>query len=325
MSLRWGILGPGGIANVFAHDLKAVGLDLVAVGSRSQTNADRFASDHGIGRAHGSYQALAEDPDVDAIYICTPHVFHAAQAELVLRNGKHALIEKPMAINADEVRRIQKVAKETGLFAMEAMRTRFMPHSLRIHELLAEGALGQITTFIADHLQLADTDPAGRMWNPELGGGALLDLGVYPVSFASDFLGTPSRIRATATMTPTGVDLVTSMIFTYDNGAYASIHTAMNGRGPNRAAIIGSTARIEVASVFYKSSRFQLIDNGDNVIEDFHEPYEHYGKQYEAWEVERCVSQGLRESPRMTLDESVTIHQTMDAIRAQIGLRYPTE
>lgn len=324
-SLRWGILGPGGIAQLFAHDLNAVGLDLRAVGSRSRENADAFARKHNVANAHGSYEALVADPDVDAIYIATPHRLHAEHAELAMRAGKHVLIEKPMALNAHQARRIQHVAAETGLFAMEAMRTRFMPHTLRIHELLAEGALGVVRTFIADHNQSLDRNPVGRLWNPELGGGALLDLGIYNLSFASDFLGQPSSITASARMTDTGVDAQTSMIFDYDSGAQANLQTAMDVHGPNRAVLIGEKARIEIAPRFYKSSKFQLIDPDENVIEDFHQPYPYWGKQYEAWEVERCVTAGLTESPRMTLAETVAIHETMDAVREKIGLRYPGE
>lgn len=323
--LRWGILGPGFIAGFLAHDLKAVGLNLYAVGSRSQESADRFAREYEVPKAYGSYQALVEDPEVDIIYVSTIHPTHADNAELALRHGKHVLVEKPFALNAAQARRIQAVAAETGLFAMEAMRTRFQPHTVRMHELIADGRLGHLHTFIADHNQAVNSDPQGRLMNPVLGGGALLDLGIYNLSFASDFMGTPRRIKALARMTETGVDAQTSMIFEYENGAQANLQTALDVRGPNRAVLIGDLARVEVASVFYKSSKFQLIGPDDKVIEDFHEPYPFFGKQYEAWEVERCIREGLTESPRMTLSETVSIHETMDAVRAAIGLRYPGE
>ncbi|MFT4067603.1 Gfo/Idh/MocA family protein [Paraburkholderia sp.] len=324
-SLKWGILAPGGIAALFAQDLQSAGRTLLAVGSRSQERADQFAARYGAARAYGSYEALVEDPDIEAVYIASPHSEHAAHAELALRHGKHVLLEKPFTLTGVHARRVRDVARETGLFAMEAMRTRFMPHTVRIHELIKEGALGEIKAFIADHYQSLNTDPVGRLWNPALGGGALLDLGIYPVSFASDIMGTPKDITAVATMTSTGVDLSTSMIFKYDNGAIASLQTAMNARGPNQATIIGEKARIEVGSVFYKSSKFKLINGKDEVIEDFSEPYPFWGKQYEAQEVERCIAAGLTESPRMTLDESVAIAETMDKVREKIGLKYPAE
>lgn len=324
-SLRWGIMAPGGIAEVFAQDLLSTGRTLVAVGSRKQDRADQFSARFGGPRAHGSYQALVEDPEVEVIYIASPHSEHAAHAELALRHGKHVLVEKPFTLTGAEARRVRDVAQESGLFAMEAMRTRFMPHTMRIHELIAEGTLGNIRALIADHHQNLNSDPEGRLWNPILGGGALLDLGIYPVSFASDFLGTPEEITAVATMTSTGVDRSTSMIFRYANGSTASLQTAMDARGPNQAAIIGDKARIEVGSVFYQSSRFKLINNEDDVIEDFSEPYPFGGKQYEAEEVERCIAAGLTQSPRMSLDESVVIAETMDKVRHKIGLRYPAE
>ena len=324
-SLRWGILGLGGIARAYASDLNGIGYPLQAVGSRSQSKADAFAAEFGAERAYGSYEALVTDPSVDAVYIATPHPMHAANAELALRAGKHVLIEKPLALNAAQARRVRAIAREQGLFAMEAMRTRLMPHTLRIHELVDQGVLGTPRMFIADHNQSLSTDPLGRLQNPHLGGGALLDLGIYPLSFASDFLGMPRAIAATARMTDTGVDAQTCITLDYDTGAQASLQTMLDARGPNRAVLIGSEARVEIAPVFYQSSAFRLFDKHDRLVEDFHQPYQHSGKEFEAWEVERCVAAGLAESPRMPLDESVAIHETMDAIRAQIGLHYPSD
>lgn len=325
MKLRWGIMAPGGIASVFVQDLLATDRLALAVGSRSLARAQAFADRFGIKRAHGSYEALAEDPEIDAIYIASPHSEHAAHAELALRNGKHILVEKPFALTGAQARRIQSLARETGLFVMEAMRTRLMPHTRRIHEVIADGALGDIQALSADHFQLLNADPQGRLWNPELGGGALLDLGIYNVSFASDMLGMPSSVDASARMTATGVDLTTSMIFGYPSGAVASLQTGMGGRGPNRASIIGDKARIEIQPVFYKSSSFQLIDGKDRVLEDFSEPYLFNGKHLEAEEVERCVAAGLTQSPKMSLDETVTIAETLDRVREKIGLVYPSE
>ncbi|MFT3874920.1 MAG: Gfo/Idh/MocA family oxidoreductase [Propioniciclava sp.] len=323
--LRWGILGLGGIAHAFAHDVNAVGSTLQAVGSRAQDKADAFATQYGAARGYARYEDLAADPDVDAIYIATPHPWHAANAELALRAGKHVLIEKPLALNADQARRVRDLARETGLFAMEAMRTRWMPHTVRIRELIAGGALGTVRSLVADHSQLLDPDPGKRLRNPGLGGGALLDLGIYNLAFASDLFGDPATVTASARMTDTGVDAETSMLLSYAGGVQALLHTALDLRGPNTAIILGTQARIEVAASFYASSKFRLIDPHDRILEDFDQPYAHHGKEFEIWEVERCVAAGLTESPRMALDETVRIHETMDAIRAQIGLRYPQE
>lgn len=322
-TIRWGILAPGGIADLFAQDLQATGRKLVAVGSRSLERAEQFAAKHRATRAYGSYEALVEDDEVEAVYIASPHVKHAEHAELALRHGKHVLVEKPFALNGAQASRIRDLARETGLFAMEAMRTRFMPHTRRCHELIAQGALGDIRAFTADHFQRLETSPEGRLWNPHLGGGALLDLGVYAIAFAFDFLGAPERVEAMATMTPTGVDLSTSMSFGYASGAIASLQTGMDARGPNRAAIIGEKARIELGPVFYRTPELRLIGGKDELIEDFSAPYPHWGKQFEAEEVERCIAAGLTESPRMRLDDSVAIVETMDKVRDKIGLSYP--
>ena len=190
-SLRWGILGPGGIARAFTSDLRTAGLDVAAVGSRRQQTADAFAADFGIPHAHGSYEELVADPTVDIVYIATPHPMHAANALLALEAGKHVLVEKAFAINAMEAAAVRDAAAERGLLAMEAMWTRYLPHMVRIRELVASGALGEIRAVTADHTQLLPSDPAHRLNALELGGGALLDLGIYPVSFAWDILGEP--------------------------------------------------------------------------------------------------------------------------------------
>ena len=194
--MRWGILGTGGIASTFAADLRLTDSGVVtAVGSRSQQSADRFADTFGIANRHPSYESLVADPDVDVIYVATPHPFHHDNAILALRAGKHVLVEKPFTMNAGEAREIVRVAREHGRFAMEAMWTRFLPHIAVIRDWLAQGTLGEIVTVTADHGQWFAEDPEFRLFAPELGGGALLDLGIYPVSFASMVLGTPTRIR----------------------------------------------------------------------------------------------------------------------------------
>ncbi len=195
--LHWGILGTGGIAHAFAADLVHTDTgEIVAVGSRSQEGADRFGEQYGIGRRHGSYEALAADPDVDAIYVATPHPFHHENTLLALGAGKHVLVEKAFTMNAAQALELVAAARARGLFLMEAMWTRFLPHVVEIRRLLAEGALGRVVTVMADHGQWFAFDPSSRLFAPELGGGALLDLGVYPVSFASMVLGTPTRIEA---------------------------------------------------------------------------------------------------------------------------------
>ena len=197
--LRWGILATGGIAHAFTNDLTLNGFTVQAVGSRSQAAADEFAAEFGIPNAHGSYEALVADPEVDVVYVSTPHPLHAANARLVLDAGKHVLVEKPFTLNAREAQEIADLAAARGLLVLEAMWTRYLPHMVRIRELIAEGALGDVRTLIVDHTQKLPDDPAHRINALELGGGALLDLGIYPVSFAWDLFGAPLTIQSTAT------------------------------------------------------------------------------------------------------------------------------
>ena len=231
----------------------------VAVGSRSQAAADRFADSYGIAHRHDSYDSLVADPDVDVIYVATPHPMHRDNAILALRAGKHVLVEKPFTMNAAEAREVVAVARERGLFAMEAMWTRFLPHVGVIREWLGKGLLGDVVTVTADHGQWFAEDPRFRLFAPELGGGALLDLGVYPVSFASMVLGRPSRIVSISDPAFTGVDAQTSMLFGYDSGAQAVLTCTLRAKSPTRAAIVGTDARIEVDGDFYAPACVTLI------------------------------------------------------------------
>ena len=315
--LRWGILGTGGIAHTFAEDLRLTDSGVVgAVGSRSQDTADRFANQFGIEARHPSYEALVADPAVDAIYVATPHPSHRENAILALRAGKPVLVEKPFAMNAAEAAEIVAVAREEKLFAMEAMWTRFLPHIAQVREWLAAGALGELVTVTADHGQWFAEDPAFRLFAPELGGGALLDLGIYPVSFASMILGTPNRIAAVVDPAFTGVDAQTSMVFGYANGAQAVLTCTLRAKSPTRAAIVGTDARIEIDGDFYAPASVTLLPrDGEPVrIESTHEGR---GLRHQADEVARRLAAGDLESPLMSLDESIAIMETMDAVQAQ--------
>ncbi len=245
--LRWGILGTGSIAEAFATDLKLTDSGIVAaVGSRSQESADRFAERLGIDRAYPSYEALVADPEIDVVYVATPHPMHRDNAILALEAGKPVLVEKPFTMNSAEARDIVRVARERQLFAMEAMWTRFLPHIAVVRDWLARGALGEVVSVSADHGQWFAEDPAFRLFAPELGGGALLDLGIYPVSFASMVLGTPQRIVSISDPALTGVDAQTSMLFGYANGAQAVLTCTLRAKSPTTACIVGTEARIEI-------------------------------------------------------------------------------
>jgi predicted dehydrogenase len=314
---RWGLIGTGLIADWFAKDLTVTDAGrAVAVGSRSQQAADRFADKFGIPNRHASYEALVSDPDVDVVYVATPHPMHHANTLLALDAGKPVLVEKAFTMTAAEARELVASARSKGLFLMEAMWTRFLPHIAEVNRLVAEGALGEIVTVTADHGQWFVKDPAFRLFAPELGGGAVLDLGVYPVSFASMVLGKPERIVSMITPAFTGVDAQTSMIFGYASGAQAYLNCTSYARTPTTAVISGTEARIEIDGFFYAPTPFALVSR-DGASTRFDVPYEGKGLHYEADEVARCLRAGLLESPLMPLDETVEIMETMETVLAQ--------
>jgi predicted dehydrogenase len=311
---RWGIIGTGGIARVFADDLTRTGSGVVAaVGSRSQESADRFADEFEVANRHAGYESLVTDPEVDVVYVATPHPMHREDAILALEAGKPVLVEKPFAMNAAEAREVVALARSKGLFAMEAMWTRFLPHVARIREWLAAGLLGEIVTVTADHGQWFPEDRDFRLFAPELGGGALLDLGIYPVSFASMVLGTPSRIVALGDPAFTGVDAQTSMLFGYESGAQAVLTCTLRAKSPTTASIVGTEARIEIEGDFYTPTSATLIPReGEPIV--FTAAPDERGLSHEADEVSRCLAAGELESPLMPLDETISIMETMDAV-----------
>ncbi len=314
--LGWGLIGTGGIAETFAADLSHTDSGRVAaVGSRHMDSANRFADRFNIPKRHAGYEALVADPDVDVVYVATPHPMHHANGLLALRAGKPALVEKAFTMTAAEAEDLVATARAEGLFLMEAMWTRFLPHIAVIRRLIDERALGDIVTVTADHGQWFEHDPEFRLFAPELGGGALLDLGVYPVSFASMVLGTPDRIVTLVDPTFTGVDGQTSMLFGYASGAQAVLTCTLSAKSPTRAAIVGTDARIEIDGEFYAPTSFTLISRtGERT--HFEESHEGRGLWHQADEVARCLREGLLESPLMPLDESISIMQTMDAVLA---------
>lgn len=324
-ALRWGILATGGIAHQFTNDLVLNGFHVQAVGSRSQAGADAFAATFGIPTAHGSYEALVADPEVDLIYISTPHPLHVENAVLALNAGKHVVIEKPLTLNAAEARRIVDLAASKNLLLLEAMWTRFLPHMVRIREILTAGTLGEVRSLIADHTQDLSDDPAHRINALELGGGALLDLGIYPISFASELFGRPEKILASATFKSTGADAQVALVFHHANGEMSSILTASDTRGPNTASILGTEGRIDIDAIWYSPTTIRVYDAAGTVIETFSADVVGRGMHFQAGEAERLVRAGQISSPIMSAEESVSIMETLDEIRAQIGLRYPGE
>jgi predicted dehydrogenase len=322
--IGWGILATGLIARIFAKDLALVpDAEIVAVGSRTQESADAFGNEFGVPRRHGSYQALVEDPAVDVVYIATPHPGHHATALAAIEAGKSVLVEKPFTMDAAEATDLIDAARAHDVFVLEAMWTRFLPHMVRIREILAAGTLGDIVSVTAEHGQYFDHDPEFRLFAPELGGGALLDLGIYPLSFASMVLGEPRQVTAVSDPAFTGVDAQTSMILQYGGVAQSVLTTTSYAVTENAAAINGTKARIEIAGTFYVPTTFRVVDREGQLLETFDQPDQGRGMQHQAVEVHRCLRAGLRESPVLPLSETLSIMQTMDEIRRQIGLTYP--
>lgn len=321
--MRWGILSTGNIAHKFAQGLTSLpDAELVAVGSRSQSAADAFGDEFNVPHRHSSYEALASDPDVDVIYIGTPHPFHAANTLLCLDGGKAVLCEKPFTINARETEQIIQRAREKNLFLMEAMWTRYLPAIERVRDLIASDAIGEVRMLTADFGYRQPFNPAARSYDLELGGGALLDVGIYPITLASMLFGTPVEIASQAHIGASGVDEQSALVFKYAQGQLALLWSAVSTTTPQEACIMGTKGMIKIPSQWWRAQQLLLSQQGqpDQVIDV---PMEGNGYNYEAAEVARCIRAGLLESPIMSLDESLAIMHTMDTIRAQWGMVYP--
>ena len=325
--IRWGIAGTGGIASKFAEDLALLpDAELVAVGSRGQASADAFGDRFGIPHRHVGYDALAADPEIDAVYVAVPHTGHREAALAAIAERKAVLVEKPFTVNAVEAQQIVDAATKAGTPLMEAMWVRFLPHYVQVRELLAEGRIGEVRAVVSDRGETLSTDPLHRINNPELGGGALLDLGIYPISFASMVTGgrLPMRVEAVARRTETGVDAQSSMVFEYPNGAHAAISTSLDARGANRAAITGTEGHIVLSRPWARVSPVELILN-DGRTYTTTLPHQGIGLRHQAAEVGRRMRAGELESPVIPLDETLAVMRTLDLVRERIGLKYPGE
>lgn len=323
-NFNWGILGPGGIAQAFAKDLKNLeGHSISAVGSRTLENAKKFSSSFG-GTPYGSYEELVEDSTIDAIYVATPHPAHKDNVILALNAGKPVLCEKPFSVNAHEAELMVNAARKNNVALMEAMWARFLPHYSKVREIVASGVLGEIHTIHADHGQRLADQNIPRLVEPHLAGGALLDLGIYPISFAHMILGNPSVITSSAVLTDKGVDAQTSMIFDYENGAQAILNTTMIEQTPCRAVVAGLNGWLEIDRTFYNPASMRVILNNGSVTE-YPNTYEGHGLREQAETFKQLVNSGKLSSEILTWNDTIDIMKTMDAIRSQIGLRYPFE
>jgi predicted dehydrogenase len=322
---KWGILGPGTISRKFANDLKLLdGAELYAVGSRSIDTAQIYAAEYSIPRVYGSYEELLRDPDVEIIYIATPHPMHKEWVIKSLEAGKAVLCEKPITVNAFEAEEIFNAARENDVFFMEAMWTRFLPVMIKVKEWIKSGAIGEVRMLKADFGFRADLNREGRLFNPSLGGGALLDAGIYPISLAyMIFDKTPVEIISTAHLGGTGVDEQGASIFKYDKGELAILESAVRTNTPQEAYILGTKGSIKIPQFWCAKSAILSTDDGERKVYEDNRLSIGYG--FEAEEVMNCLSKGEKESSLMPLVESLEIIKTMDIIRGQYGLTYPFE
>jgi predicted dehydrogenase len=316
MSIKWGILGTGGIAHEFAADVRShTEMKISAVGSRSLAKAKEFDKEV---YPFGSYEELVAS-DVDAIYVATPHQVHAENTILALNAGKPVLCEKPFAINTAQAINMAAAAKQNNLLLMEAMWTRYLPHIQKVRELMHE--LGEVLNVQADHGQSLMS--IKRLTDPNYAGGALLDLGIYPVSFTYLVFGRPEKITAKSVI-ENGVDLQTSAIFEYAGGRQAVINTVMNAKTPTAASINGTKARLELATSFYRPTDMRLVYNDGRIV-DFKNEYRGHGLREQAIYFEKMLISGKKDSELLPISETISIMETLDEIRNQIGLKYPME
>ncbi|MFF7471787.1 Gfo/Idh/MocA family oxidoreductase [Streptomyces sp. NPDC008092] len=327
-SVRWGILATGGIAAAFAADLVDLpDAEITAVASRSAESAEAFAERFGIGRAYGDWESLARDEDIDVVYVATPHSAHRAAAGLCLEAGRNVLCEKAFTVNGREAAELVALAKEHDRFLMEAMWTYCNPLVRRLTALVADGAIGEVRTVQADFGLEGPFPPAHRLRDPALGGGALLDLGVYPVSFAHLLLGEPDGMSARAMLSEEGVDLQTGALLSWESGALAMVHCSIVGGTGTSASITGSRGRIDIPDGFFHPERFVLHRDGRDPQEFAMDPADgpRNTLRHEAREVMRALRAGEKESPLVPLDGTLAVMRTLDTLREQIGVRYPGE
>jgi predicted dehydrogenase len=324
-ALRWGVLGTGWIADRFLPSLQRHTRQRpLAVGSRDAGRAAAFAGRHGLPRSYGSYEALVADPDVDIVYIATPHPAHHPCARLALEAGKHTLVEKPLALNAAQAADIARLAADRQRFCMEALWTFFLPKFDVVRQLLDAGALGEIRTVQAEYGEHFTADH--RIMRPDLAGGPLLDLGTYPVSLATWVLGTPARVLAAGQPHATGVNGQAAVVLCDPGGNQAVLHTTLLSSTPTTATIAGTHGTLTLPGPFYQPGDLLLTSADGEVQLAFTEPRTaHDALHFEAAEAARRIAEGRLESPIRPLTESIATLQVMDEIRRQIGVAFPGE
>jgi len=323
--IRWGILGPGKIAHKFCDDLMKVrDVRIMAVGSRSSERAQAFAEKYDIPHAYGSYEALVRSQEIDVIYVATPHNMHYQNTLSCLSHGKAVLCEKPMGINSAQVKSMINTARNSNLFLMEAIWTAFFPAIAKVQALIAADAIGSIKMIEADFGFTALNDPNSRLYNPTLAGGALLDIGIYPVFLTQLLKGPPDHINASATMTTTGVDGSNTIQMSWLDGTHASLYSTISADTPITATISGPKGYIQIHRRWHESREVSLY-NKSGIVDSWKYPDDHNGYLYEIEEVHKCLRTGQKESEILAHQFSLDLSNSLDSIRKLIGLQYPSE
>jgi predicted dehydrogenase len=317
---RWGVVGPGRIAESVLPDVAEVdGARVVAVASRSAERARAFAERHGIERAHGSYAAIVEDPDVDVLYLATPHPQHHAVALAALRAGKALLVEKSFTATLAGAQEVVDLARRTGVFVMEAMWTRFQPAVVALRELVADGAVGEVRSVQADLGVARAYDPADRLFAPELGGGALLDLGVYVVSFAQMLLGAPDSVTAVGSRFDSGVDAEAGLLLGWADGRHATLAVSLRHALPGQARVFGTAGWVDVLPRFHHPDTIVLHRPGAEP-ETITRPHTGGGYAHELAEVNACLRAGATESAVMPLADTLAVQEVLERAAQQLGV-----
>jgi predicted dehydrogenase len=321
---KWGIIGLGRIAQKFAEDLNHTEHGILhAVASRSLDKAKDFAAQHQAMYAYGDYEHILNRGDLDAIYIATPHNLHFENTMMCLRAGIPVLCEKPFAMNFDQVQQMVDLARENNVFLMEALWTRFLPHYMEVKEIVDAGILGPITNLKADFGFVANEKTQQRLFRKSLGGGSLLDIGIYPIFVALDLLGTPEKVSAKALFGDTGVDMEVDIKFQYGNTCQADLQCTLLRKTPSTLTIKGELGVLEVgvSARFHEPSNYELgIKDKKRKISNF--KYNCNGYKYEADEVANCIRNGQTESDRMSLDFSLRLMSLLDHVRKEAGIYY---
>jgi predicted dehydrogenase len=320
MTIRWGVAGTGKMADAFVQDFRHVPDAVVAaVGSRRTEAAGAFAAAHGIDRAHGSYHSLVDDPEIDVVYIATPHPQHHAIALAALERGKAVLVEKAFTATLAGAQEVVDLARARGLFCMEAMWTRFQPALAQARALVEAGEIGEVRMVQADLGAFRTYDETDRLFAPALGGGTTLDLGVYVISIAQQFLGRPDRVHVSGTLFPNGADASLGMLLAYDDGRSATLLASLESETGGRAVIAGTGGSIEIAPRFHHPDTLIIKRNGQPLETVVREPLGR-GYCHEAIEVNRCLAAGLTESPVLPLDDTLDVQWVMDEVLTQLGI-----